>query len=68
MAQFRPSLQRLESEPGRPVETLAADLNDKADLARVEAALRTNASMSGRLSAAVPAARYGIGHADQPNG
>jgi short-subunit dehydrogenase len=33
---------RLQGETGRSVEILAADLNDKADLARVEATLRTN--------------------------
>ena len=34
--------QRLKSATGRSVETVAADLNDKADLARVEALLRAN--------------------------
>src|ERR1700729_1700665 len=31
--------QRLKSETGRSVETITADLNDKADLARIEATL-----------------------------
>jgi Short-chain dehydrogenases of various substrate specificities len=34
--------ERLRAETGRKVETLVADLNDPADLARVEAVLRTN--------------------------
>jgi uncharacterized protein len=34
--------ERLRSETGRSVETIAADLNDKADLARIETTLRTN--------------------------
>jgi short-subunit dehydrogenase len=34
--------QRLRRSTGRSVETVAADLNDKADLARVEAILRAN--------------------------
>ncbi len=38
--------QRLKSATGRSVETLAADLNDKADLADVEAILRTNADIT----------------------
>jgi uncharacterized protein len=38
--------RRLKCETGRSVETLAADLNDKADLARVEAILRTNAGIT----------------------
>jgi len=38
--------QRLRSATGRSVATVAADLNDKADLARVEAILRTDASMT----------------------
>ncbi len=38
--------RRLEAETGRSVETIAADLNDKADLARIETALRTNASIT----------------------
>ena len=38
--------QRLKSETGRSVETIAADLNDKADLARIETTLRTNASIA----------------------
>ncbi|MBV9427048.1 MAG: SDR family NAD(P)-dependent oxidoreductase, partial [Bradyrhizobiaceae bacterium] len=35
--------QRLKSATGRSVETVAADLGDKTDLARVEAILRANA-------------------------
>jgi short-subunit dehydrogenase len=38
--------QRLKNETGRLVETIAADLNDKADLARIETTLRTNASIT----------------------
>jgi uncharacterized protein len=38
--------QRLKSETGRSVETIAADLNDKADLARIETVLRTNAGIT----------------------
>src|SRR5262249_1152672 len=38
--------QRLRKSTGRAVETVAADLNDKADLARVEAILRANASVT----------------------
>src|SRR5258708_26287839 len=38
--------QRLKSETGRSVETVAADLNDKADLARIEATLRNNAGIT----------------------
>jgi len=38
--------QRLKDTTGRSVETIAADLNDKADLARIETALRTNASIT----------------------
>ena len=37
---------RLGAETGVSVETLAADLNDKADLARVEARLRDDASIN----------------------
>ncbi|MDE1991087.1 MAG: SDR family oxidoreductase [Rhizobiaceae bacterium] len=37
---------RLTSETGRTVETIAADLNAKADLARVEAVLRDDASIT----------------------
>jgi uncharacterized protein len=37
--------QRLKSETGRSVETVAADLSDKADLARIEATLRSNAGI-----------------------
>src|SRR3984893_6347102 len=38
--------QRLENETGRFVKTIAANLNDKADLARIETTLRTNASVT----------------------
>jgi uncharacterized protein len=38
--------KRLKTETGRSVETIAADLNDKADLARIETVLRTNASIT----------------------
>jgi short-subunit dehydrogenase len=38
--------QRLQDETGRSVETIAADLNDKADLARIETTLRTNARIT----------------------
>jgi uncharacterized protein len=38
--------QRLENEAGRSVETIAADLTDKADLARIETTLRTNARIT----------------------
>jgi uncharacterized protein len=38
--------QRLTKETGRSVETIAADLNDSADLARIETVLRTNASIA----------------------
>src|SRR6266851_4667731 len=38
--------RRLENETGRSVETIAADLNDKADLGRIETTLRTNASVT----------------------
>ena len=55
----------VSEETGRSVEVLAADLNDKADLARVEQVLRTNVNitvlannagtaMSGDLSSADP--------------
>lgn len=37
---------RLREETGRSVEVLAADLNDKADLAGVEQVLRTNAAIT----------------------
>jgi uncharacterized protein len=37
---------RLKSETGRSVETITADLNDKADLARIEATLRANANLT----------------------
>jgi short-subunit dehydrogenase len=56
---------RLSEDTGRSVEVVAADLNDKGDLARVEGVLRTNVritvlvnnagiSMSGDLSSADP--------------
>jgi short-subunit dehydrogenase len=38
--------QRLKSETGRSVETITADLNDKADLARIENTLRTHANIT----------------------
>jgi uncharacterized protein len=38
--------RRLEDETDRSVETIAADLNDKADLARVETTLRTNPNIT----------------------
>jgi short-subunit dehydrogenase len=38
--------QRLKNETGRSVETIAADLKDKADLARIATTLRTNASIT----------------------
>jgi short-subunit dehydrogenase len=38
--------QRLKTETGRSVETIAANLNDKADLARIETALRSNAGIT----------------------
>jgi uncharacterized protein len=38
--------KRLKDETGRSVETIAADLNDKVDLARIETTLRTNASIT----------------------
>jgi short-subunit dehydrogenase len=37
---------RLKNETGRSVETIAADLNDKADLARIETTLRTNTNIT----------------------
>jgi len=38
--------RRLENETGRSVKTIAADLSDKADLARIETTLRTNAGIT----------------------
>src|SRR5215471_14835167 len=38
--------QRLKSSTGRSVETVAADLNDNTDLARVEGILRANADIT----------------------
>ena len=38
--------RRIENEIGRSVETIPADLNDKADLALIETTLRTNASIT----------------------
>ncbi|MGV7214691.1 SDR family NAD(P)-dependent oxidoreductase [Bradyrhizobium sp. UFLA05-112] len=38
--------QRLRNSTGRSVDTVAADLNDKADLAKVEAILRANADIT----------------------
>jgi len=37
---------RLRADTGRAVETIAADLNDKADLARIETVLRNNADVT----------------------
>jgi short-subunit dehydrogenase len=38
--------QRLKNESGRSVETIAADLNDRADLARIETTLKTNVNIT----------------------
>jgi short-subunit dehydrogenase len=38
--------RRLADETGRTIEVIAADLNDKADLARVENVLRTDSSIT----------------------
>jgi short-subunit dehydrogenase len=38
--------ERLENETDRAIETIAADLSDKADLARIESTLRTNPSIT----------------------
>jgi short-subunit dehydrogenase len=38
--------QRLKAETGRSVQTIAADLNDRADLARIETTLRDNAGIT----------------------
>jgi short-subunit dehydrogenase len=38
--------QRLKSETGRSVETIVADLNDRADLVRIETTLRSNAGIT----------------------
>jgi uncharacterized protein len=38
--------KRLKAETGRSVETIASDLNDKADLARIETTLRNNAGIT----------------------
>jgi len=38
--------QRLRAETGRSVETIAADLNEKTDLARIETTLRNNAGIT----------------------
>ena len=38
--------RRLNGETGRSVETIAADLNDKADLTRIETTLRGNAGIT----------------------
>ncbi|MDP9896050.1 short-subunit dehydrogenase [Variovorax boronicumulans] len=37
---------RLKAETGRKIETIAADLTDKKDIARVEAAIRTNRELT----------------------
>lgn len=38
--------KRLTNETGRSVDTIAADLNDRADLAKIEATLRDNAGIT----------------------
>ena len=38
--------RRLTAETGRAVRTIAADLNDKADLGRIEAVLKTDATIT----------------------
>src|SRR5260221_14349316 len=38
--------KRLQAETGRSVETIAADLNDRADLAKIETTLRTNGGIT----------------------
>jgi uncharacterized protein len=38
--------QRLKVETGRSVDTIAADLNDRADLARIETVLRANTAIT----------------------
>ena len=38
--------RRLSAETGRAVETIAADLNDKADLGRIEAVLKADATIT----------------------
>jgi short-subunit dehydrogenase len=38
--------ERLKSATGRSIETIAADLNDRADLAKIEATLRGNAGIT----------------------
>jgi short-subunit dehydrogenase len=38
--------KRLKAETGRSVETISADLNNKADLARIETTLRNNAGIT----------------------
>jgi uncharacterized protein len=38
--------RRLENETGRSVETIAADLNNNSDLARIETTLHTNARIT----------------------
>jgi len=38
--------RRLKAETGRSIETIAADLNDKAELARLETLLRTDARVT----------------------
>jgi short-subunit dehydrogenase len=43
----------LNEDTSRSVEVLAADLNDKTDLARVEQVLRTNASITVLVSSGV---------------
>ena len=43
---LRTLASRLSSETGSAVETISADLNDKADLARIEKVLRTDSSIT----------------------
>jgi short-subunit dehydrogenase len=56
--------QRLRSATGRSAETVAADLNDKTDLARVEAILRTNPRITLLVNNAGAAATQALLNAD----
>jgi uncharacterized protein len=56
--------QRLRSATGRSVETVAADLSEKADLARVEAILRANADITLLVNNAGTAATAPLLNAD----
>jgi short-subunit dehydrogenase len=56
--------QRLRSATGRSVETVAADLGDKTHLARVEAILRANASITLLVNNAGAGATAPLLHAD----